>query len=134
MDIGSQMLAKCVFEAKDQNKLYKGDREENDLIGATKPMQWREFMKANGKQSHTLDIYDERYNNVGTIKFTTEIIGADVKPPAPKPAAKTHLKLTIQSATFKKDMDAHYGIQGQKQDPFIKFMYYNNVMKTDTKW
>lgn len=84
------------------------------------PIPWAELCDFEGPVKKDVDVYNDKMNKVGNIVFKTQLRWKEYIPPEPssKLDKKSHLRVVIKEAQFKKDADT-FG----KQDPFIKFKF-----------
>ena len=109
---------------------FEKDLASSDFLGRIKPITFQSLADFEGAMKHNVEIFDEKKQKAGSMRFSTLLHWVDYVPPPPCELLdkRSMLRIVIKSATFLKDADT-FG----KQDPYIKFKYEGKALQTDVK-
>lgn len=117
-------VVSLVFEA------YDKDIASSDLLGSTDPLDVVDLVKDETVHEWSLEIFDMKGDQCGSLNISTQLITVKADPPLFKNINyNCQLEIKLLQAEFLKDEGDALG----KQDPFLQFVYETRTYKTAVK-
>lgn len=108
-----------VIEAHDQ------DAVSSELLGRAMPISFSALTQSEELRNHELDLFDQNYKHIGSVKIVTHFIFQNVDPLPPQLNELSMLQISIQRVETLQDHDL-FG----KQDPFVTFLQGDVLLRT----